>query len=102
MRKVRLTESDMNRLVKKVIQEQGAAIKALSSTLKTSGQPGSRPQSSGPRNITLSLDCGKKILGKLPMTTQQISTWCKTGNYVGTVTPQPNTQPSSPIRGGSM
>jgi hypothetical protein len=57
-------------------------------------------QSSGPRNISLSLDCGKKTLGKLPMTTQQISTWCKTG------TPQPNTPTPShggvPNRGGAM
>jgi hypothetical protein len=46
-------------------------------------------QSSGPRNISLSLDCGKKTLGNLLMTTQQISTWCKTG------TPQPNAPTSS-------
>ena len=117
MNKVRLTEADLTRLVRRVIQEQSAVGKSVGSAIsnsnqqqsvvgksvgraisnpKTSVKPGSRPQSSGPRNITLTLDCGKKTLTNVPMTTQQISAWCKPR------TPQRNTPASSPSSGGAM
>ena len=47
MRKVRLTEADLTRLIRRVIQEQsavGGAVGRAISSLKTSGQPGGKPR----------------------------------------------------------
>jgi hypothetical protein len=74
---VRLTESDLIKLVKRVIKEEENQTPAP------------------PRNITLSLDCGKKTVSGLALTSQMIDKWCP--KAIVKPSPQPTqSNPSSP------
>ena len=71
---VRLTESDLIKLVKRVIKEE---------------EENQTP--APPRNITLSLDCGKKTVSGLALTSQMIDKWCPKSSI-----DKPQPSPSSP------